>query len=509
LASQAFFVKKYPVDYQVQYRYNKFGEKTAESWCLSVKRRVVILLVALLVFSNLVTYHVASTDKRALSPPLLPSAQEKTDRERLAPLLEVLDVLSESYVEEVSVEELVNAAIQGMVDKLGDPQTSFLDEENWEEMMIKATGAFSGIGIEITSSANYITIIAPIKGTPGERAGLLAGDRILEVDGRDLTGASIMEAVKLIRGPEGTKVNLKIQREGVAEPLAFEIVRGNIQRPSVFPKMLEKSIGYLQLTTFGEQTSHDFRAALLDLENQGLRGLILDLRGNPGGLLNEAIKVARELLPAGPITHVVDRNDKIINTYHSYGVVKPYPIVVLVDGGSASAAEIIAGALQDSGAGILVGTTTYGKATVQQLEELPGNTGLRYTVAKYRTPNGRDINEVGLEPDVVVELPDIFFAARHPLTVDLQPGDKNNNVLFLQKKLHRLGYKVEENSLFDGATERAVRAFQRSQSLPESGRVHYETRRSLRGEIDKLLEQSDAQKQKAVEILLEKTKRIN
>jgi carboxyl-terminal processing protease len=469
-----------------------------------LNKKLVALLAALFIISNLVTYRVAGTDRKALAPPAMPSAREKAYREELAPLLEVLEILSERYLEEVSREELLNAAIQGMIDKLGDPQTSFLDREHWEEMKIKTTGSFSGIGVEITSSENYITVIAPIKGTPGERAGILAGDRILEVDGKDLSGFSTMDAVKLIRGPEGTKVTLKIQRDGVAEPFTLEIVRGNIQMPSVFPEMLKNNIGYLQVTTFAEQTGEDFAKALLELENQGLEGLLLDLRDNPGGLLDEAIEVAQGLLPAGAITHVVDRDDKIINTYKSYGVAKPYPIVLLVNGGTASAAEILAGAFQDSGAGVLVGTKTYGKATVQHLEDLPGNSGLRYTVAEYRTPAGRDINAVGLEPNVVVELPDLFFAGHHPLTTDLKPGDENPQVLFLQKILNKLGFKTDESSVFDSATERAVRAFQAGRNLPADGLVNYKTRKKLQEELDRLLEQADTQKQKAVEMLLEK-----
>lgn len=469
-----------------------------------MNKKFAALLAALFLISNLVTYRVAVTDRKDQAPPAGLPVQGEVDREELAPLLEVLEILSERHLDDVSREDLLNAAIQGMVDKLGDPQTSFLDREHWEELMVRTTGAFSGIGVEITSSGNYITVITPIRGTPGERAGILAGDRILKVDDQDLTGFSTMEAVKLIRGPEGTKVTLKIQRDGFAEPFTLEIVRSNIQMPSVFPKMLENGIGYLQLTTFAQQTGEDFATALLELENQGLKGLLLDLRDNPGGLLDQAVKVAQALLPAGPITHVVDRNDNIVSTYKSYGVAKPYPIVVLVNGATASAAEIIAGAFQDSGAGIIVGTKTYGKATVQHLEDLPGNSGLRYTVAKYITPAGRDIDEAGLAPNVTVELPELFFVGHHPLPTNLQPGDKGPQVLSLQKMLNTLGVKTEENNEFDAATERAVRAFQAERELPVTGRVDDETRKKLQAEMAKLLEKSDTQKQKAVQVLLEK-----
>lgn len=472
-----------------------------------MKKRTVLILVLALLFSNAVTYRATRNAYRwrVTNPSTSqPTNNGNNQREELAPFIEALDIISERYLEEVSVEDLISAAIRGMVDTLDDPQTSFLDPTHWEEMMIKIDGSFSGIGIEITSENDFITIIAPIKNTPGERAGLLAGDRIMEVDGEDIIGISTMEAVKLMRGPVGTQVTLTIERENVAERLTFEITRGNIILPSVAPKMLENKIGYIEITTFDDHTGEDFRIALMELENEGMAGLILDLRDNPGGLLSEAIKIGQELLPAGPITHVVDRDGKIMNTYSSYGVEKTYPVVVLVNGASASASEIIAGAFQDSGAGTLVGTKTYGKATVQHLEGLSNSAGLRYTVAKYQTPKGRDIHEVGLEPDIVVDLPEIFLMSYHPIMGDLQRGDENSSVLFLQRILGELNHKVTETGVFDSATETAVRSFQSANSLTVTGIVNLATRTKLQDEIKILLEESDTQMQKAVEIILGK-----
>lgn len=473
-----------------------------------MKKRTVKILIFILVVSNLLTFRITREAYRwvALTPPAVSGRNNGGDRipEELKPFVETFNILVQRHLDEVPKEELVNAAIRGMVDSLDDPQTSFLDANHWEKMMVKIDGSFSGIGIEINSVDEYITVIAPIKNTPGERAGLLPGDRIVTVDGATLVGATTMEAVKLLRGAVGSEVTLTVERDGLPAPLTFKITRGNVAMPSVFSEMLDEKIGYIKITTFNEHTGNDFREALLLLETQGMKGLILDLRDNLGGLLNEAIAVGRELLPAGPITHVADRQGVIQRTYSSFGVQKPYPIVVLVNGGSASAAEIIAGAFQDTGAGVLVGTKTYGKATVQQMERLSNSAGLRYTVAKYQTPNGRDINDKGLEPDVVVELPEEFMLFHHRITKDLKPGDEEMLVTFLQKILIALKYDVAETGIYDRATERAVRAFQRKHGLATSGVANAETRSKLEQEIDAFLKKLDTQLEKGKEVLLEK-----
>lgn len=470
---------------------------------------MVPLLVVLLLMSNLLTYRATRSAyrwRKDFTHPAtnIPSQNKGAEREELKPFLQVLDILSKRHLEEVSVDELVQAAIKGMVESLDDPQTAFLDPTHYEEMMIRIDGSFSGIGIEINSVDDYITIIAPIKNTPGERAGLLAGDRITQVDGKDIIGISTMEAVKLMRGPEGTRVVLTVERDGVSEPLTFDITRGNVLLPSVSHKMMDNKIGYVEISKFDEHTSNDFKTALLELETQGMRGLIIDLRDNPGGLLDQAVKIGQEIIPAGPITHMVDREGKIVQTFPSYGSQKPYPLVVLVNGSSASASEIIAGAVQDTGVGVLVGTKTYGKATVQHVESLQNSGGLQYTVAKYQTPKGRDIHGAGLEPDITVELPDEFFMVHHRLVNDVKPGDEGASVMFLQKMLMTLKYNLSETGKYDSKTEQAVRAFQTKHGLPVTGTVNKAVRDRLDEEINSYLEKIDSQMKKAVEILKEK-----
>jgi carboxyl-terminal processing protease len=470
-----------------------------------LKNKTIFLLCIVILVSNLLTFQVTTeiNKRRADTPPSSSLGDEtiNSGREGLAAFYEILDILSERHLEEITYEELIQAAIEGMINTLDDPQTTFMDVSHWQDFLNLNKGTFTGIGIEIMSVDEYVTVYAPIKGTPGERAGLLAGDLIIEVDGQDITGFSTFEAVQLIRGPEGTDVTLKILRDN--EPLTLTITRESIQVPSVYNDMLPEKIGYIEVTNFDQNTGEEFIIALMELENKGLEGLILDLRGNPGGLLDEAVKVGQALLPAGPITYVVDREGRKINTYYSYGTAKPYPIVLLVNGASASASEIIAGAFQDSNAGILVGTKTFGKATIQHMEELADKTGLKYTVAKYLTPKERDINGVGLEPDFLVELPQAHMY-RYTLTLDLQRGDENYNVRYLQRILNILEYGVSVSGIFDGPTENAVSAFQAELGLPVTGRVDQYTRNKLQQEMDSALEKMDTQKQKAMEIIREK-----
>lgn len=470
-----------------------------------VKQRTAVLLVCLLLVSNMLTFTATRGfyQWRAETPPSSSPGPKNgiNNSKELENFISVLEILSERHLEEVTVEELFEAAINGMVGIL-DEQTRYMTTKDWQRMMEQTSGSFSGIGVEIMSVDGFVTVVAPIKGTPGERAGLQPEDRIVEVDGQDIRGISTMEAVGLIRGPEGTQVTLKVLRGEEDSELSFDIIRGNIVVASVFSNMLDKNIGYIEISNFDEHAGEDFKVALMELENQGMAGLILDLRGNPGGLLTEAVSIGQDLLPAGPITYMVDRDGKKMNTYYSYGAAKPYPIVVLVNRGSASASEIIAGALQDTGAGILVGTRTFGKATVQHLEGLGNSGGLSYTVAKYRTPSGRDIHEVGLEPDIVVELENWIHL--HPLTLDMKIGDENRNVTFLQQVLKLLGYQVPESGIFDEATEEAVKIFQRSQGLPATGIVKQDTRKKLQEAGEEAQEKNDTQKQKAIEIILEK-----
>jgi carboxyl-terminal processing protease len=371
------------------------------------KTLTLILVLVILLLSSTASFLAGLGYRETLFPtdPLPPPRDEEPggeDRETMALFFEVLDIILNKYVDEVDLKELEKGAIRGMLEVLGDPQTNFFTQESMQDMLSRTLGSYSGIGIVIDSQDSYITVIAPIKGTPAERAGLKPGDRILQVDGRDIKGLSTSEAASLMRGPKGESVTLVVERPG---DRAWEvtIIRDDIELESVFPEMLPGQIGYIYISNFNNSTGREFQEALKDLEAAGMRGLVLDLRDNPGGLLAEAIKVGQAIVPEGPITHVVDGSGSILKTHYSRQKKKEYPIVVLVNQFSASASEIVAGALQDSHGALLVGQRTFGKATVQNLEDLSDKSGLRYTVAKYLTPNQRNIHGEGLYPDYEVE----------------------------------------------------------------------------------------------------------
>jgi len=318
-------------------------------------------------------------------------------------LFRAMQLVKTRYVEEVPADTLMAGAIKGMVNSLGDPHSVYMDANMYKEFMIQTEGSFGGVGIVIGVKDKVLTVIAPVEGTPGEKAGIKSGDQIVKIDGQETKTMALDEAVGKIRGPEGTQVVLTILRPG-SEPKDYPVTRSNIQIKTVAGKMLEDNIGYIRISMFNESTGNDFARKYQELEQAGMKALILDVRDNPGGLLEESVKVAGKLVPKGPIVSVVTRDGK--RDVHSSTLEKvPYPAVVLVNGGSASASEIVAGAVQDTGSGTLVGVKTFGKGSVQTLLRLDMQTAIKLTIAKYYTPSDRSINGTGIMPDVVVEMP--------------------------------------------------------------------------------------------------------
>lgn len=330
------------------------------------------------------------------------SPQERAYKE-LRTFTRVLSAIQREYVREVDPRELIYGAIQGMVSKL-DPHSAFLTPDQYREMQVETRGRFGGIGIEITVRNGVITVVAPIEDTPAARAGIKAGDRIVRIEGKPTRNMSLMEAVKLMRGKPGTPVTISIMREGWKEPRDFRIVRAVIHVKSVRYRRLG-DYGYVRIAQFQEGTAREFREALRKLQAEGrIKGLVLDLRNDPGGLLEEAVKVADEFLDKGLIVYTQGRTPEQRREYRAHpNGAPPWPLVVLVNAGTASGAEIVAGALQDHGRALLVGTKTFGKGSVQTLIPLEGGAGLRLTTAMYYTPKGRCIQAKGIEPDVVVE----------------------------------------------------------------------------------------------------------
>lgn len=320
-------------------------------------------------------------------------------------LYRAVELIKSRYIEEVPVDQLVNGAIKGMVNSLNDPHSIYMDAKMFKEFMIETEGSFGGVGIVIGVKDKVLTVVSPIEGTPGEKAGIKSGDQIMQIDGKDTKDLALDEAVGKIRGPEGSKVTLGIRRLPGQEIKEYTLTRSNIQIKTVAGKMLPDKIGYIRISMFNEHTGSDFAKKFQELEKEGMQAILLDLRDNPGGLLDESVKVAGKLIPKGPVVSVVTRDGK--RETHSAGVdAVKYPVVVLVNGGSASASEIVSGAIQDTGVGTLIGTKTFGKGSVQQIMRLDGGTAIKLTIAKYYTPKDRSINGVGIEPDIKVEWPE-------------------------------------------------------------------------------------------------------
>ena len=332
------------------------------------------------------------------------AAKSDEPYEELKIFSDVIQLIEKEYVDDVEPKELIQKAIQGMVQSL-DPHSSLLPPEAFEDLQIDTQGKFTGIGIHITMKDGFVTVISPIEDTPAYKAGIIAQDRIIKVDGKPVK--DLREAVNMMRGPKGTQVSVTIAREGEKEPIDFELVRDVIPIVSVKEVDLKNGYGYIRLSQFSGSTTKELEAALKKMESAKvpMKGLILDLRNNGGGLLNQAIQVSDLFLQEGKILSIEGRNKKNTKVYMATPdtVSRKYPIVVLINGGSASASEIVAGALQDQKRALILGTTSFGKGSVQTVETLRDGSGLKLTIARYYTPNGRSIQAKGIEPDIVLK----------------------------------------------------------------------------------------------------------
>jgi carboxyl-terminal processing protease len=327
--------------------------------------------------------------------------------EQLRLFTEVVSIVQNQYVDEVPPKELIYSAIRGTLRGL-DPHSSFLEPESYKEMQVETSGSFGGLGIEITLRDDVLTVVSPIEGTPAHRAGLQTGDRIVKIDGVLTKDMQLADAVKRMRGKPGTKVTISILREGWAEPQDLTIVREQIRIHSVREQQLEPGIEYIKLRQFQEQTPTDLEQALERAKKNGMKALVLDLRNNPGGLLTAAVEVTEKFLDDGKLVVYTEgriRNQNMRFSAHAKRAITDVPMVVLVNQGSASASEIVAGALQDYNRATVVGTQSFGKGSVQTIIPLSDGSGLRLTTAKYFTPKGRSIHGKGITPDIVVEAP--------------------------------------------------------------------------------------------------------
>ncbi|MGL5378414.1 S41 family peptidase [Clostridium sp.] len=336
-------------------------------------------------------------------------------------LFQVRDALLAKYDGEIDDEVLLEAAIKGMTMSLNDPYTVFMNGDEYQAFVEQSEGHFVGIGAQLGVRDDKVTVVAPLEGSPAEAAGLKTGDVILKVDGNEIGEANVEKTISLIKGEEGKPVTLTLSRDG-GEPFDATIVRDVVKMIAVKGEMLNEKAGYIQIASFDEEVAKDFENKIVELKNQGMEGLILDLRGNPGGFLGESVKIASQFIPKGEtVTYTIDKYGNKNESKSIGGVAQGMPLVVLINEGSASASEVVTGALRDYSVATTVGQNTFGKGVVQQLLELKdGKGGLKVTTSKYYTPNGENIHKIGIKPDIEVKIPEELLNQPYNRSVDPQ-----------------------------------------------------------------------------------------
>ena len=343
-----------------------------------------------------------------------PAYSQNLDKlyEKIDLFSEVLEKIDNEYVDEIDQSEIMDSAINGVLQSL-DPYSAYMNPEIFEEMQTETSGEFGGLGIEVSMEAGVVKVITPIDDTPAAKAGIKAGDYIVRINGEQVKGKTLFEAVDLMRGPVDTEIQITIRRKGLKKAKIYTIKRKIIEIKSVVSELIENQIGYLRLRSFNENTADQLKNQILELEKEkNLLGYIFDLRNNPGGLLSQAVKITDFFLDDGEIVSTKGRKKRESRKFFAKkgDRINGKPLIVLINNGSASASEIVAGALQDQKRAILLGETTYGKGSVQSIIPLKNRGAIRLTISKYYLPSGKSISEIGVTPDIIVEEKDEDFA---------------------------------------------------------------------------------------------------
>lgn len=480
------------------------------------KRYVISILVALLVgvlgtlsVNNFLEepseYVVNDTPSEEIAETELDTQYLLGDADELSIIDKLYAILMTTYYEEVDSEVLVEGALEGMAGAVGDPYTEYLDAAESTSFEEDISGSFQGIGAEVMKDGEYVRIVSPIANSPAEEAGLQPNDLIVEVDGESIAELSLNEAVSLIRGPEGTDVELLIIRGD--DQFTVTLTRAEIPIETVFYEVdsEDSNIGYVNIVNFNAPTYQETVDAIQDLQSQGVEKIIFDVRGNPGGLLTTALEISNIFVPNGePLMMTEYRQDEEPTVYEAsnqYGDFKfEGEAVLLVDGGSASASEILAGAMQSVGIPIY-GTTTFGKGTVQSIVELGTDDELKFTSGKWLTAEGEWINEKGVEPNVVVELPEYASLFVINSSATYQQGDASAEVKNLKSILAALDYEVSDSDLYDDTVVEAVEDFQSDNNLTVDGIVTGDTARIIIEKLREKIENNDTQYDAALEAL--------
>ena len=374
------------------------------------KKNAVIGAIILVIITSMMTFTVTNivtlTVGNKVVIPKSDFEYYKDIQRTYSKVLALKDFIEKNYYKPVDTEKMEDGIIRGLFASLEDPYSVYMNNKEFDDFMVHTKGTYGGIGVIMTPGEDgFVTVVSPIEDTPGERAGLISGDKIIKVDGKDVTAEKLDEAVAMIKGDPGTKVELTVVRTGREDSFTVKITREEIRLKTVKSRILENNIGYIRITMFDEQTADDFKTQLNQLKKKNITGLVIDLRNNPGGLLSECVKIADELLGKQVIVYTEDRAGN--REYErSNGKKVEFPYVLLVNQGSASASEILAGAVKDTESGTLIGTTTFGKGLVQRVKPLEDGTGFKLTTSQYFTPNGVNIHGKGIEPNIVVEMPE-------------------------------------------------------------------------------------------------------
>lgn len=453
----------------------------------------------------------------ALNDPATPSGNQQSSTsvstsntktpKNFETLEEVYSLLQQKYYEEVDPETLIEGAISGMAESVGDPYTEYLDEQESSSLSEDISGSFEGIGAEVMKEGEAIKIVSPIADSPAEKAGLLTNDLILSIDGESVADLSLTEGVALIRGPKGTDVTLSVKRgENVfdvtvtRDSIPIETVRFNLDKE-------DASVGYIRITNFSQPTYEELVDAVTELRSQGATSFVFDVRGNPGGLLNVAIQMSNMFVKEGETLVRVEERGKETLFYNAndaqYGSFKvTEPSVLLIDEGSASASEILAGAMNESAGIPLIGMKTFGKGTIQNIQLLQGTGELKLTIGKWLTPEGNWIHDKGIEPTVKSELPSYVHLLLIDSSKTYAKDDMSAEVANLEAVLEALGYSPgEPEGLFDAETEDAVKKFQSDNGLNADGKVTGKTSTLLVEQLRELIEENDTQYKAAKETL--------
>ncbi|SNX68332.1 carboxyl-terminal processing protease [Bacillus oleivorans] len=457
---------------------------------------VMLLFFVVFLTAGITTFALAFGDEKVVEVGV-------PTRTEFNKLFEAYDILKKEYYDELDQEALVDGAINGMMEALGDPYSDYMNQAEAESFHMGISSSFQGIGAEIQEKDGYIMVVSPIKGSPAEKAGLKPQDIILAVDGESISGYSATEAVNLIRGEKGTDVILTIQRPGAEETMDITITRDEIPIQTVYGEMINDSIGKVQITSFSQNTTDELRETIQELEEQGMEGLVLDIRQNPGGLLTQAVSISSLFVPKDEILFQVETKDGKVEQFVS-AEENPIdiPVVVVIDEGSASASEILAAAVSESAGIPLVGKTTFGKGTVQTAYDFDDKSNIKLTSAKWLTPSGEWIHEKGVKPDYEVSLPEFAFLPYINPETELKESIQSKEVETAEKMLEVIGYNPGKvDGLFDENTKNAVLALQKAAKLEETGILSSDTTVELMNRFSASIQENDTQIQKAVEVI--------